>query len=102
MLVRTLQETRQEPVTSISSKYGIVLGMCFCPSQTDRTECTSDDSALLAVGIQLHVYNILYMSQWKNTFATYSLSLWLYTVWFHENFTQVNFLNPQSINCLML
>lgn len=35
-------------------------------------------------------------------FATYSLSLWLYTPWTHENFIPVTFLNPQSINFLSL
>lgn len=60
-------------MTSVSSKQGIVLGMCFLflPGVVDNSKFTSNYSLFLDVVTQLNVY----VPVWKNVFAMYSLFL---------------------------
>lgn len=63
-------------------------------------EFTSHYCLLLLVN---QMFKLSFMSLWeKHGSATCGLSLWLYTVWTHENSTHMAFLSLQSINCLRL
>lgn len=94
-LVRKLQESKTRVLwTQFLQKHSIVLGMCFCaPPQGSRYEFISDYSLLLLFAS---------MPVWRTVVLPSTMSLWLLTVWTHENLPHVTFLNLQRINCLLL
>lgn len=83
-------------VSSVSLRHGIVLGAFSAPPRCSKSEFTSVYLWWLVDVIQFFV------SIEKHVLATCGLCLWLYTAWIHEYFTQVAFLNLQSIDCLRL
>lgn len=94
------RNTRQEKVLWLQflQRHGIVLGMFFQASGVaDKNAFTSDCSLQLAVVIWLYA-----SMGGKTYFAMCSLSLWLYTAWTLENFSQKTFLSPLGKNCLTL